>query len=323
VTPRKILTLDIGGTSVKSATAEIYGDADDVALGLVKVFPHRALDVASLSSSMLSIVESALAEEDIGAIGICTTGLVSTNGRVVHGPVFDGYQDFSWAATLEPLFSGTVKVMNDAHAAALGMCVGEGVDPDELVLCLVVGTGLGGALVHRGRVLPGRRGMSGHFGHMKSPSSAAHYECICGVDGCFENLASGRGLARLVEGTSDLNNVDDVVQRLSSDLFGKDVQAAVSAASLFEAVGYELGSVVADLINALDPHRILLSGGLLRAAEADDGNVIVRAMWEAVIHKAIPAILPGLEIGLSSVRSPNLMGAASAALDSIRAGVPS
>ncbi len=309
----KVVAIDIGGTSIKSVVADVTGDRVEFSQDRVVVTPHHANTVQALEGSVGQILEAVLADYAEGpvGVGISTTGLVSQEGIVVDGPAFKGYTDYSWAAVLKSTLSGSVTVMNDAHAAALGM-TSRGSSHAGLTVCLVLGTGIGGAVVLGGSVLTGRNGMSGHFGHMKSANSLAQFRCICGTTGCFENLGSGRGLAFLAGNNNGPEGVDETVRQLSSDL--SSAEAARASGEMFESAGHQIGSAIADLANALDPDEVLLAGGLLEAAGSGEDSPLMVGLRRGIKENCIPAIESNLLISFSDVQYPNLTGAALAAL---------
>ena len=87
-----------------------------------------------------------------------------------------------------------VVVDNDANTMALAECrfgAGRG---HRFVLCVTLGTGIGGALVLDNRVYRGANGMAGEFGHMQVVPDG--HRCECGNRGCWEQYASGNALVR-------------------------------------------------------------------------------------------------------------------------------
>ena len=86
-----------------------------------------------------------------------------------------------------------VVVGNDATFAALGEAVRGAATSAELHLHLYLDAGLGGALTHRGAVVPGALGLGGEFGHMPFGDPAAH--CPCGATGCWTTAVGAIPLA--------------------------------------------------------------------------------------------------------------------------------
>ena len=66
------------------------------------------------------------------------------------------------------------------------------------VLCLGIGTGIGGAYVENGRVMQGFHGAAGHMGHIEC-SAAAGIPCACGRSGHLESVASGTSIGRMYD----------------------------------------------------------------------------------------------------------------------------
>ena len=87
-----------------------------------------------------------------------------------------------------------VVVDNDANAAALAESKYGAGAGHRFVLCVTLGTGIGGALVMDSRVYRGANGMAGEFGHMQVVPDG--HRCQCGNRGCWEEYASGNALVR-------------------------------------------------------------------------------------------------------------------------------
>ena len=85
-------------------------------------------------------------------------------------------------------------VDNDANAAAWAeyrFGAGRGT---SVMVCLTLGTGIGGGLVINGQLFRGTYGMAGEWGHMISVPGG--HRCECGNRGCWEQYASGNALVR-------------------------------------------------------------------------------------------------------------------------------
>jgi glucokinase len=150
---------------------------------------------------------------------------------------------------------------NDANAAAMGeKWVGAGKDVDSLAL-LTLGTGIGGGIIHNGRILHGMVGMAGEFGHTTVFPDGN--PCGCGSRGCLEKHASATAIAamaRLLSLGDDLTaaEVFEIAKSGEGD-------RAVRARRIFESAGTALGIAIGNLVNIFNFPLYLLSGGPLPA----------------------------------------------------------
>ena len=101
--------------------------------------------------------------------------------------------------TLQRLLRRPVLLTNDADAAGWAEWrFGAGQGESRLV-CITLGTGIGGAMVMDGRLERGRFGVAGEFGHQIIMPGG--HRCECGNRGCWEQYASGNALGREAQGT--------------------------------------------------------------------------------------------------------------------------
>jgi glucokinase len=168
-----------------------------------------------------------------------------------------------------------VVVDNDANTAALAECrfgAGRG---HRYVLCVTLGTGIGGALVIDNRVYRGANGMAGEFGHIQVVPDG--HRCECGNRGCWEQYASGNALVREAR---ELVRAGSPMAEALSDLVGGDADALLGpqitdaarggdplSQELLADVGRWLGVGLAGMTAAFDPHCIVVGGGLAQAGD--------------------------------------------------------
>lgn len=148
---------------------------------------------------------------------------------------------------------------NDANCFALAeatLGAARGHD-DGVVFGVIMGTGVGGGLVLRGRVWPGLDGVAGEWGH----HAVFHGEgprCYCGRRGCLETFASGPAVERAYfEATGARLGVAELARRRETD-----AHAARAIEGLLEAFGRGLANV----LDVLDPSIVVLGGGLSNLA---------------------------------------------------------
>lgn len=147
-----------------------------------------------------------------------------------------------------------VELANDANCFALAearLGAGRGA---ATVFGIILGTGVGGGVVVDGRALHGAQGIAGEWGHnVLDPSGR---DCYCGRRGCVETFLSGPHLEGFYEERSGRSRrLPEIAERAAE---GSDDDAVATIDRLVEW----FGRGVAGVINILDPHVVVLGGGV-------------------------------------------------------------
>jgi glucokinase len=168
-----------------------------------------------------------------------------------------------------------VVVENDANAALWAEWrFGAGQGEDDLI-CVNLGTGIGGSIMIGGELQRGKYGVAGEFGHMQVVPGG--HRCECGNRGCWEQYASGNALVREARelAVADSPVAQGLLERVGGDpskLTGPIVADAAiagdpAAIELFEEVGRWLGIGLANLAAAFDPGGFIIGGGVSEAGD--------------------------------------------------------
>jgi glucokinase len=184
--------VDLGGTKVEAA----HVDAD----GHLQRRLRRPTDVKDGPQAVKLEIVDAVRELVEGAgsppagVGVGVAGQIEAGSGVVRfAPNLD-WHDVPFQADLGAALGLPVVVTNDVRAAAWGEWLhGAGRGCDDLV-CLFVGTGIGGGVVSGGQMLSGCSNTAGELGHMVVDLGGP--TCHCGNRGCLEALAGGWAIAR-------------------------------------------------------------------------------------------------------------------------------
>jgi glucokinase len=263
--------VDVGGTKVAAGVVD-----DD---GVILADERRetpARDSEAVIATICAVVEQLRSRYEVEAIGLAAPGFVDETRSIVRiAPNIPGWRDRPLKRDIETLIGLPVVVENDANAAAWAEAAyGAGKGEDYLV-CVTIGTGVGGGIVSGGELYRGRFGNAAEVGHMKV--EAMGRPCGCGQRGCWEQYASGNALVREARWRA-AESRDDAARLLSlgdgtpEGIAGRHVtQAArdgdpVGIAS-FDAVGRWLGIGLADLAAVLDPGCFVIGGGVSEAGD--------------------------------------------------------
>ena len=246
----RIMTLDVGGTAVKSG---VYCDGTLEDIG---EYPTEAKKggghVAALIETIIKEYEK---KHKFTGIGVSTAGQVdSVKGRIIYAnDNIPGYTGMEIKSIIESRFGKPAAVINDVNAAALGEArygAGQG---EEDFLCLTYGTGVGGAVFVKGKLYEGSSFSAGEAGAVVvHPEDRDPGKDI--FSGCYERYASVTALVKRVRDyDSSLTNGRAIFR----DLERSGVREIVD--EWIREIVYGLTS----LIHVLNPSCVILGGGVM------------------------------------------------------------
>ncbi|GGL22616.1 ROK family glucokinase [Phycicoccus endophyticus] len=265
--------VDIGGTKVAAGVVDASGRVRRRAR---RDTPHRSTSPRVVEDTIVSAVEELLAQEaDVVAVGVGAAGFVAADRATVVFAPHLSWRNEPLRTALGERLALPIFVDNDANAAAWAEHrFGAGRGESQLVM-VNLGTGIGGGIVIDGRVLRGRFGIAGEFGHLQVVPDGIR--CECGNRGCWEQYASGNALVREARSLMSAGSpvVSDLFARVGGDpgeLTGPLVTEAARdgdalARELLGEIGRWLGIGIANLAAALDPGTFVVGGGVSAAGE--------------------------------------------------------
>lgn len=248
---KSAIGIDIGGTHLRAARIS----ADGAILARARLASARESDV--VMARLCELIQ-AVDDPDVAAIGIGVPGRVDFSARTV---LSGGYVDLSGTRLVDDLegrFGRRVVIDNDCSMALVGEARCGAARGARNAVMLTIGTGIGGAVLDRGRIVRGQMA-AGQLGHVVVVPEGRL--CACGRRGCVETESSGTALGRhiaeagLPAGTT--------AAQLLADRAG-DAQAD----SVLRAWSHPLRRAVDSLVATLDPELVVLGGGLGREAVA-------------------------------------------------------
>lgn len=303
--------VDVGGTYVKAGLV--------AADGSVLARTRRATATAS-PADVLDGVEAVVTElvaqaggQPVLGVGVGVAGFVDhSRGTVVFAPHLP-FRDLPLRELLQTRLALPVAVDNDANAAGWAEHrFGAGRGQADMVL-VTLGTGIGGAQVVGERVVRGRHGLAGEYGHMTVVPDGR--PCECGRRGCWEQYASGSVLRRA--GRAVLQDADsgasgdaevpgaaallDLAGGRPEQLLGEHVTRAALggddvSVGLLADVGRWLGVGLANLASALDPGCFVVGGGVVEAGDLLLGPArqTLAERLPGAGHRPVPDVRPAL-----------------------------
>ena len=269
--------IDIGGT--KLAAIALDGDGRERA----RLRQPVPTSFDGVIDAVAGIVDR-LATGGIRApsVGVSLPGIITRDGEIsmiVNLPWLEG-QPLRQA--LEARLGCPVALANDANCFALSEATDGAGAGAEVVFGVILGTGVGGALVVRGEVVVGANATAGEWGHNPWPTpGGAGVPCACGrfAQGCVETWLNGAALAR---DYAALGGGEATAEEIAARADVGDAQAVDAVAGYAERLAQALAAV----INLLDPDVIVLGGGLSAIAAL---YRLVPAAWGAHASVTRPA----------------------------------
>lgn len=291
--------VDVGGTGVKgaivSAEGTMYGRCE------LPTVPEEGR--AGLLQRIERVIGALIAEGGpVRGVGIGTAGRVDPRrGEVLYATGnLPGWTGTRLAEALRASTGLPVFAANDADAAAYGEgWIGAARGFDHYAM-LTLGTGVGGALIHAGRIVTGRQGAAGELGHaVLYPNGRP---CNCGQRGCLEQYVSGTALGRMAK------RIDPSwdARRFMEAAAGGDPRTEAPLGEFVEA----LRLAVRNLQAAFDPDAVVIGGGVGES----------HSVWWDRLRLALEADASALSVTLAPATLGNDAGIAGAARLAMTAG---
>jgi glucokinase len=261
--------VDIGGTKVSAGVVDEAGRVLDRERRLT---PGH--DVAETQEIIVDVVQALAGRHEVVAVGVGAAGWIANDHATVLFSPHLAWRDEPLRDELAARIPLPLLVENDANAAGWAEYRYGAAQGQAMVVCVTLGTGIGGGLVIGGNVYRGAFGIACEYGHMTLVPGGRR--CACGNAGCWEMYASGRALARDAREVATESPV--AAARLLelggsvAGLSGPVVTAAAAegdaaAQSIYATMGRWFGLGLANLAAVLDPAMFVIGGGVSEAGE--------------------------------------------------------
>jgi len=306
-----IAGIDLGGTTTKIAFITNSGDI----VHKWEIPTDNSNEGQNITSNIAKAIDEKLSQigetkEKLMGIGMGAPGPVDYETGIILNVVNLGWKDnYPLKDSLEEATSLPAAVENDANCAALGeMWSGAGNGAKDLV-CVTLGTGVGGGVIANGNIIQGINGAAGEIGHITViPSGGA--PCNCGKTGCLETVASATGIVRLAEeavkNSSSSSKLGELFRITAKDVFDAARDNDQLAQKVLNEVSFHLGLALANIGNTLNPDKIVLGGGVSKA-----GDILLDSVKENFEKFAFPAVRNSTEIDIATLgNDAGVLGAA-------------
>ncbi len=267
-----ILGFDVGGTKISA----VIGNEEGKIFGNVRRPTIRHLGKKRLTEQLISMGHEVMEKTGVNRIdsaGVIFAGLVeSETGVVISSPNLLGLKNYNITEPISRHFNVKTSLENDATAATIAeRLFGAGRNVDDFVY-ITLSTGIGGGAFVNGHLLRGHHGLAGEFGHTVIMSNGP--TCGCGRKGCFEAIASGKGIARRIS--------ENITAVRDSEILSGIPPSSLTAQKAFDAMRkgdmlsrliieetvYYLAIGIVNIACMLDPEVIIVGGGISNAGPA-------------------------------------------------------
>ena len=286
--PPNFIGINVSGTQARAALVDYAGKLLETKVA--EVTPKQIIP------QLATLVEDLSRRGPVASIGVAIPGLVNRQTDRVIAPrdlppnmVEDLHGELMKATSLR------VELENDANAAAYGEYkVGAGLGSRNMFY-MMIGNGIGGAIILDGKLWTGVSGFAGEVGHITIDTEGL--ECVCGNTGCLETVASAPSIVRRArerlyrDNTSSLSRLALNKSFTAEDVAHQANEGDDFALMMIERTGKYIGTGVATVLNLLNIERIVLGGGVM-----DAGSLILNPIIQEVKRRAFQPCFEATEI---------------------------
>jgi len=260
--------IDVGGTNTKIALLNNKGKI------LYKRIIPTPCEKAGLIGSICQEIKSLKNFKKVLGVGIGMPGPIDSLRGIVHYlPNIPGWHEVNLKRILEEACSLPVFIENDVNLMALAEFKFGAAQKGRNIICLTLGTGVGGGLIIEGKLYPGSSLTAGEIGHM--PVALKGRRCACGGEACLERYVGNKEILDLAKKHF---GVKITLEKLSSLAKGGNKKAIF----IWQEVAEYLGLVLAGVVNLINPDTIVIGGGV-----ANSGKVLFDRIRDVIQTRAM------------------------------------
>ncbi|MCM8804131.1 MAG: ROK family protein [Candidatus Omnitrophica bacterium] len=308
---KRAIGIDLGGTYIKAGLVNENGE-------ILKKEQFPTLAEKNDRDIVLSQIEKSIIfayEPDIEGIGIGTPGVVDDQGIVYEAPNLPDWDNLNLKKIFEEKFKKKVVVENDVNTIAWGEYLFGAGKGSKTMICITLGTGLGGGIVKDGKLLRGGKYSAVEIGHI--PIDYKGPKCKCGNIGCIERFV-GRDyiVERAIKGIKkgEKTKIYELVNGDLNKITPKIISDAYKlgdkfAESIWIDVGICLGAMFSGLVNLLNPDIIVIGGGIAQAGKIlfDTIEKTIKERAMKILTKNLKVVPSGLGVDSGIVSSASLI----------------
>jgi len=266
--------IDVGATNVKIGCFD--GELKIISKTSIttnaEMGPDIVMDNIAEATKTL-VTEADLAMDDVCAVGLGVPGPANySEGIVISSTNMPLFKNVPIRRMLSERLQKPVVFDNDANVACWGEYVaGAGKEVEDMVF-FTLGTGIGGAIVNRGKLLTGCGDNATELGHIIIYPNGR--KCNCGQRGCVEAYASANWTAQRATDVAEAgaeSSLKEVLQE-KGEITCKDVyehlaQGDELAKKITDETAKALALVCINMFHTTEPSKIVFAGGMIAAGD--------------------------------------------------------
>jgi glucokinase len=270
-----IIGIDLGGTNLRIGLFDRKYQLRTKKIFVTERFKTKEKLIQAIVKAVGTIIKGyRLNKKGMLGLGIGFPGPVDCRKGIVHFlPNIPGWKDVSIKKILEKKLGINVFLDNDANLMCLAEYKMGAAKGFKNIVCITLGTGVGGGMIIAGKLYRGEAGVAGEIGHI--PVNETGPACNCGGRACLESYVGNR---RLTEQAKKVFQ-----KKISLEELGRlAVCGNRKAIKIWQEMGEKIGLVLSGVINLLNPDCIIIGGGLSKA-----GRFLFRSIRETISKRAM------------------------------------
>ncbi|MBI5554887.1 MAG: ROK family glucokinase [Elusimicrobia bacterium] len=288
--------VDLGGTNITIALIDLKGKIKNKVKISTQAGKNAGFVIKTIIENIRVLIRDVRFSQLVG-IGIGAAGQIDQARGVIQFSPNLHWRNVPIVKEIKQEFNLPVYLDNDANVACYGEFLFGAGRGAQNILCITLGTGVGGGIIINNKIYRGAGGAAGEIGHITVESKGR--KCNCGNRGCMEayvgaphirercieKIKAGRKsiITRIVEGS--LLKITPKV--LEEAVFYKDKLAQ----EIWQETGMYLGVGLASLINIFNPEKIIIGGGIANA-----GTLISVPLLKTIKERALAVSLQDVKI---------------------------
>lgn len=287
---RYAIGADLGGTNLRVGLVRDDGEILRLVRQRVPGNGNRSIEIKI--HRLVRLVQEVLASPEasgfpLDGVGIGVGGQVNRQGEIIgtNGPREIPWEIVPFRALVKQALETDLPVYvdNDSKVAAWGEYLYGAGRGTRCMVCLTIGTGVGGGLVLDGKLFDGASGLAGHLGFVSVDMHG--HRCPSGVMGCVEYYASGSGIAHAARQALRDGRRSKILELAEGEINAVSSPIVFDAAKAGDALAKEtianaahaLGIAIASLLHVLNPEVVVIGGGV-----AEQGEVFLEPVRRTV-----------------------------------------
>ncbi len=279
-----IVGVDLGATKIAAGLVNPHNEVVNKVYAPANVAEGPAAVVERIAKCVDQLRADLPSGESIAALGTCCPGpLDHVAGMVLDPPNMTGWLNVPLQKMLEDRLGLPAPLEHDAKAAALGeFHFGAGRDVNDMIF-IVVGTGVGAAIIVGGELYRGSNNSAGEVGHITVDMNGP--ACSCGSNGCLEGYVAGPDLVDRFRDAIKGTGVECPTDADGKTIAALATQGQPQAVQVFEQAGQALGVGIAAMAHMFDINTYIIGGSV-----AQSGDLLLNPTRQAVRYRAFESI---------------------------------